>query len=393
VSKRDEEFLAEEYAGRYGHVGSPGVAIDGREEGLVLRLPGAPPGFEIPLRPEGPDAFRVSGAGDAGAAAHFARDPTARIVRLELGGVVSLPRHPDAEPPDYLLGPKPETDEGRTQAFEAVYAASVAPATGEAIAYDLPYPKHELLRYLCDEHELLVHGSNDSAIEEFAVARQSLGPLQGGSDSGVSACADGIWAIAYAILDRSRGRGAFHNSVIPLGAHAGAPRLYHFSVPREALALDPPPWTEGTVYLLPKATFSRVGQGLFGSSALEWTSPVAVRPVARLAVSPADFPLLARVHGHDDTQARRALDLRDRLLAEAAAAEPLEDGYDLEYEPRDGLLVELGELIELHHVFFPWLEALLHVPPGEERILLRLTGATGLRDQLGHELERISRKP
>lgn len=375
--------------GRYGQIGSPGVEIGARGPDLALRLPGAPPGIEIRLEPEGPDSFRV-GRG-AGASARFFRDREAHVSRLVLGGVVALPRHPEAEPPEYVLGPEEKPDEDRTRAFEALYAASVAPGTGAQIEYALPYPKHELLRYLCDAQDLLLHGSNEPAIEEFSVTRHSLGPLRGGSDAGVSACTDGLWAIAYAILDRGRCRGAFHNTVIPLGLRPGDRRLYHFSVPERALALDPPPWTTGTVYVLPKATFSRVGQGLFGASALEWTSPLPVHPLARLHVTPDDFPLLDRVRGHDDTQARRAIELRDRLLVEAAAAEPLEDGYELEFEPRDGLLAELAELVELHRVFFPWLEAVLHVPPGEGRILLQLTGATGLRDQLGQELETARR--
>ena len=49
---------------------------------------------------------------------------------------------------------------------------------------------------------------------------------------------------------------------------------------------------------VPAATFERED----GSA--QAASPVPVRPVAKLAVCPADFPFLHQVHGHHDDELR-----------------------------------------------------------------------------------------
>ena len=65
---------------------------------------------------------------------------------------------------------------------------------------------------------------------------------------------------------------------------------YYFSIgtdPRSAEA-----WRTGWIYVLPRATFR------LHPSGPEWLSPVAVRPLARLRVEPADFPFIGEVVHH-----------------------------------------------------------------------------------------------
>jgi len=79
-------------------------------------------------------------------------------------------------------------------------------------------------------------------------------------------------------------------------------------VNQDALAGEP--WRTGTVYVLPRDTFGQQPEedwhGLKLAST-QWASPAAIRPLARLVVTPDDFPFLGQVHGHDlDIVAARA---------------------------------------------------------------------------------------
>ncbi len=193
--------------------------------------------------------------------------------------------------------------------------------------------------------------------------------------------------MAYAIVDKRRYRGAFHNAALRLGRST---RLYYFSLSREFLEEDPPIWIRGTVYLLPKRSFKPIGGEGFGSVGQEWRSPVPVRPLARLGVDADDFPLLDQVHGHDDRVVRRRGELRQGVLREVFEATPLEDGYELLFEPRDGLLGALAEFVEIECRFFPWLTAAIQVAPEGKLVTLRLNGARAMRDAMQDDLSRIS---
>ena len=62
----------------------------------------------------------------------------------------------------------------------------------------------------------------------------------------------------------------------------------HFSIDAESLRKAP--WTNGMIYILPRDSFEEWE---------EWTSKSPVRPLAKLAVSPVDFPFLKRIQGFD----------------------------------------------------------------------------------------------
>jgi hypothetical protein len=89
-------------------------------------------------------------------------------------------------------------------------------------------------------------------------------------------------------------------------------RYYYFAISRDPD--DPDSWTDGTVYLPPRATFRR----LRGE---EWLSEAPVRPVARLRVAPDDFPFLhstARIRWPEPIgRTRRRFWRRHRRLSRA----------------------------------------------------------------------------
>ena len=381
-----------DYAGRYGQHGAPGLEIAERDVGLLFRFPGAPQWLDGMLADAGEDAFRIETGPLAGARIHFERDADGSITKLRLGRALELPAHPDPDPPTYCLAPPRAHDAARDVAFEALYERAFRSGNGERVEYRLAYPRHQFLSYLSEEKGLLFHGSNEHEILEFEPRGQTLEPTQQQSELAVSACADGLWAMAYAILDRSRYQGSFHNGVIPLPSTRGEVRLYHFSIGQEFLSADPPIFSDGTVYLLAPEPFERMTQGPLGPNSLEFLSTQPVRPLARLDVRPSDFPLLSKFGGHDDSAVRQATALRGRLFAEVAEATPLDDGYELSFDPRPGLHDERRELAKIERRFHPWIEVTLELPPARTRALLRLSGSAGLRDRIARNLERSQRE-
>ena len=203
--------------GRFGFAGAPGLEVDGDARGLLLRFPGAPDWLDSPLEATGDGAFAATGGALRGVRVRFDRDDADRVTRLELVDRITLARHPDDDPPSYTFVSSPEPDPARDRAFDALFARDVEAGAGSEIDFDLPYPKHSFLEALCRRHGLLLHGSSTPDIECFEPRGQTLGPTRERSLLGVSACADGAWPIAYAILDRSRARGAFHGRDDALG--------------------------------------------------------------------------------------------------------------------------------------------------------------------------------
>ncbi len=226
--------------------------------------------------------------------------------------------------PSYYL-PRPDADWGAETiaSFEQLYTQAVEPGTGEWIDYRLPAPKWQFLCHLCDRRHVVLHGSGNPDIAEFE-PRQSNDMNAFGNRRAVYAASDGIWAMFFAIADRdhgvtSLGSACFH-VVEPgqeSGPHSGtysgtySGPYYLFSINGDALPHAP--WRNGTIYILPGETFERQPhvrlRGVEVDSA-QWASLVPVRPLARLAVAPEDFPFLAQIHPHDPAV------IRERALAD-----------------------------------------------------------------------------
>jgi hypothetical protein len=171
-------------------------------------------------------------------------------------------------------GPRLHVDAERAAAYDALLAA------GGEIDYRLPNPRHEFLSYAVERHGLLAHGTNAPDIEEFEPRpANEAGAVQ----LGVHGASDGIWPMYFATVARGRRPGPLlmSNGCHHVGSGDRPRRYYSFAISNDPDDADS--WTDGTVYLLPRATFRR----LRGE---EWLSEVPVRPVARLRVTPDDFP-------------------------------------------------------------------------------------------------------
>lgn len=209
--------------------------------------------------------------------------------------------HALMELPDYWL-PRPGdgSDPELLAAFDRAWDHALA-ADDQKMLEVAPEHRWQLLCHLADSRGVVLHGSGRSDISVF-VPRQANDLRAFGNQEAVYAAGDGLWAMFFAIVDRDR-VGSVSNACIRLADATGAlgPPQYQFSVSRGALPNRP--WRSGTVYVLPSETFELQPPMRLGDVKVhipQLASFVPVRPLARVAVEPADFPFLSDIRGHDD---------------------------------------------------------------------------------------------
>lgn len=204
--------------------------------------------------------------------------------------------------PDYWLPrPRASVDANTHAAFDDLLNAALGSDGCPTIEYSLPWPKWQFLCHIADQHDIALHGSGDPTIELFE-PRQANDLTDFGNQKAIYAAADGLWAMFFAIVDRERVH-SLVNACISLTDEAKTVHgpYYIFSVSQSALASQP--WRSGTVYLLPRKTFTSQPSITFGSNEVhtaQLASLAPVQPLAKLSVTPADFPFLASIRGHDD---------------------------------------------------------------------------------------------
>jgi hypothetical protein len=207
--------------------------------------------------------------------------------------------------PEYWLHrPSIDLDDAARAAFDELLAWARTNGPNAELHYALARPKWQFLCYAAEAHGLALHGTGDPNIQEFE-PRQSndLNPF--GDRKAVYAAGDGLWAMYFAIIDRDRYDMSLNNACIRLADPSGqvSPPRYVFSISQTALAQRP--WRTGSVYLLPAEPFVTQPPMPFGPYEVripQLASLTAVRPLARLAVAPEDFPMLDAIRGHDDAR-------------------------------------------------------------------------------------------
>ena len=202
---------------------------------------------------------------------------------------------------DYFLPRPPVEDSPERQAsFEHLFQTS---PVGAIIDYQLTYPKWQYLSWLCETQELVLHGSQNTGIDQVK-PRQAEDIKAFSNQKAIYATTDGIWVMYFAILDRKKFNDlSLFNTCLQTRV-AQAPwsdPLYFFSVTHSALVQKP--WCAGMIYILPRRSFKQEApQQTQGLEIIlpHWISHVAAVPLGRLRVEPQDFPFLAQVHGHDN---------------------------------------------------------------------------------------------
>jgi hypothetical protein len=204
--------------------------------------------------------------------------------------------------PDYwLTRPSVDVDPKTQLAFDELLETTLRSGGCPDVPYTLPHPKWQFLCYLADRHDIAMHGSGNPDIALFE-PRQPNDLTEFGNQKAVYAASDGIWAMFFAIVDRDRVP-SVTNACVSLADEAGTVLgpYYVFSVSKSALPNQP--WRTGTVYLLPRSPFISQSSMPFGSYQVhiaQLASFEPVQPLAKLTVTPDDFPFLSHIRGHDD---------------------------------------------------------------------------------------------
>jgi hypothetical protein len=206
--------------------------------------------------------------------------------------------------PDYWMPqPSMQLDEADCLACDAHLAAMVAQGLEQPFAYTLKIPKWQFLCYITERHNLALHGSGNMGIRRFE-PRQPVDLQEFGAQKAVYAAADGIWPLYFAIVDRTKSPSIMNACIYPERADGTmGDAHYFFSISRQAVERQP--YQQGMVYLLPRDTFVlQPAMELDGwrIHTAQLASLEAVVPVAKLAVTPEDFPFLAQMRTHDDAR-------------------------------------------------------------------------------------------
>lgn len=379
----------EQYAGIYRFM-DMNLSVQTYDQELRVAFPGVPAGFEVVLSPlPAPHTFRMESGPAQGGVCVFQVDERGQVTGILLNETYDLSRLTAEQAvgfgsSSYLPAPSVAPDGERERAFKELAEAIITRADGRLLAYDLPYPKYEFLCFMGVNFPVLFHGSNSAEIDEFKPLRHSFDRSSHGNLQAVYATHNGIWPMYFAIINREKYRGSLRNGVLEFENDTGdAIEVYQFSINKEMIDQDP--WQEGTIYILPRQTFTRLRMSP-ERYANEWASEVPVRPLARLSVVPEDFPFLGQVWGHDDSQLLRIGELQGVLLSRVRRADPLPEGFRLELDWDEEGGVQVLAFITLQRQQLRQVRFTLRFPEDQEPVTLDVFGPPAYRQVLENKL-------
>lgn len=177
------------------------------------------------------------------------------------------------------------------QYFDSIYETAVTSTGDQWIGYDHSEPKYKFLNYLIEKKAVLVHGTNNSEIREFTPRKQTLANDRDIVNA-VFAASDSVWSMYFAIVNRSEYKGSLRNMCITVPTKLGIKRFYFFSINKEVVENR---WRDGVIYLFSKSDFEQ------GGAKNEWICKRPIKPIAKIKVTPEDFPFLDDVRSHDES--------------------------------------------------------------------------------------------
>lgn len=175
---------------------------------------------------------------------------------------------------------------------EAQFAAAAdALLAGETT--DIPAPRLDFLRWLAENRAVVFHGSPVGDIRELSTERKSRDTTTWGDLQAVYASSDPVWAIYFALLPCDNGwTGTKNGSFGPAGGPL-YPRRYFFLHNRGSAS--PNRFGPGSLYVLPPDSFVADEPLLGVLDTAHLVSLTPVRPLARIDVTPDDFPFRDRI--------------------------------------------------------------------------------------------------
>jgi hypothetical protein len=205
-----------------------------------------------------------------------------------LHALLGLPRLPEL----------PQLDPATHRAYEEFTRSYVDPP-GSPERLRPPGQTTTYLRWLVTHRQVLFHGSPRDSISELRPDRESGDSTAFGNQRAVFATDDPVWAMWFALLDRGRDFRSTRNGVWSIRGDRQN-RQYFLSVNSDQP--DAEFLADGWLYVLPRDGFTAepAVAGLLQSG--QWVNLNPVRPLARIAVAPADFPFTDVIGRHRDSE-------------------------------------------------------------------------------------------
>jgi hypothetical protein len=165
----------------------------------------------------------------------------------------------------------------------------------------VPEPRLDFLRWLAESRAVAFHGSPRSDLLELSTERKSRDATACGNQQAVYASADPVWAIYFACLRRDRGWTGTKNGSMGRADGRLYPRRYFFL--HNQGSASPDRFAPGSLYFLSPSTFvaDKPLAGAIDTAHLVSHRPV--KPLARVDVTPEDFPFRDRVGYYRDGEA------------------------------------------------------------------------------------------
>jgi hypothetical protein len=187
-------------------------------------------------------------------------------------------------------------DQTCKQAFDFLLDNALIGNPRVPISYNLAYPKADFLNYICDWRGFIVHGSPLSNLETLQPIRKSSDKTEFGNRQQIFASPDAIWGMWFAILDKAK-YNLTRNGSVRIGRGQNRVKYYHFELPKENKENNP--FAEGMIYITRAQDFPDKRPypilDWFDGEIEEWGSTNPVSPLAKIRVSPRDFPYLDKV--------------------------------------------------------------------------------------------------
>lgn len=187
-------------------------------------------------------------------------------------------------------------DKSRRQVFDSILDAALVGNPRVPISYTLAYPKSEFLNYICDWRGFVLHGSPLQDLTMLQPIRKSSDQNEFGNRQQIFASPDAMWAIWFAILDKTKFN-LTRNGCVRVGRGLQRVKYYHFELPKENK--EKQPFAEGMLYIARAQDFPDKRPypilDWFDGEIEEWGSAQPVTPLAKIRVSPRDFPYLDKV--------------------------------------------------------------------------------------------------
>jgi len=192
--------------------------------------------------------------------------------------------------------PVKRVDEAQRLAFDTLLDSALQSGANIPIAYNLSFPKADFLNYVCDWRGFVAHGSPQPTLDILEPIRLSGDSSEFGNRQQIFCSPDAMWAMWFAILDKSK-YDQTRNGSVRVGTGEKRLKYYHFELPKSNR--ENKPFLAGMIYICRAKDFPDKRPypilDWFNGEIEEWGSAKPVRPLAKIIVTPEDFPYLDQV--------------------------------------------------------------------------------------------------